>query len=344
MMLLLAGCTEDHVPECIPEGPHVVLTTTDFEVGALSALDVDGSCVGDGIASVGPDTVVRALGDRVVTAQRTGGDAVRVYVPGEYTHPEAEFVVEHEGNVHDVARAGDELWFTLYDANRLAVTDLAGTPRASIPLDPYSDADGFAEPDLSVLLGDRLYVALQRLDRTAGAAWGAGPGGLLLEIDPAARSVVRTFDVGVNPRLYRHPDDEGALVLLTGLYFALDGALSVLRPEGDSLELILTETEAGFDLDVLAGSVLLGTSVEEGGEARVDCVSLADGALIPGARTAAWPVAAARTADGTVAVAVRTGWGGADQGAVWQVDPADCGVVPVAETFALDPFDAAFVE
>ena len=345
MLLLLAACAPDRAPDCIPDGPHVVLTTTDFEVGAISALDADGSCVGDGIASVGPDTVVRALGDRVVTAQRTGGDAVRLYVPGRYTHPETEFVVEAEGNVHDVARAGDELWFTLYDANRLAVTAMDGTEEGSIPLAAYSDADGLAEPDLSIVLDDRLYVALQRLERGEGPLWGAGPGGLLLEIDPPSRTVLRTFEVGPNPRLYRHPDDPLALVILTGLYFALDGALSVLRPDADDApQPILTEAEAGFDLDVLAGSVLLGTSTEEGGEARIECVSLDDGTLTPGLSTDAWPIAAVGLADGTVAVAVRTGWSGAQAGAVWRVDPADCAVVPVAEEFGLDPFDLAFVQ
>jgi hypothetical protein len=343
MVLLLSACAPDRAPDCIPDASHVVLTTTDFEVGAISALDVSGGCVGDGIASVGPDTLVRALGDRVVTAQRTGGDAVRVYAPGRYTLPEAEFVVENEGNVHDVARVGDELWLTLYDANRVAVTALDGAPRGSIPLAPYSDADGYAEPDLSVVLGDRLYVALQRLDRADGPSWGPGPGGLVLEIDPSSRTVLRSFDVGPNPRLYRHPDDDGALVVLTGVFFALDGALSVLRPDDDALEQILTEGEAGFDLDVLAGTVLLGTSTEEGGEARIECISLADGTLTSGARTDAWPISAVVAADGRVAVAVRTGWSGADTGAVWLVDPLDCAVTPIAEDFRLDPFDVAFV-
>jgi hypothetical protein len=321
----------------------VLLTATDFEVGALSALTVDGACVGDAIASVGPDTIVRALGDRVVTAQRTGGDAVRVYLPGEYLAPETEFVVEHEGNVHDVARVGDELWFTLYDGNRLAVTDRTGAPLGSIPLDLYSDADGFAEPDLMAVVGDHLYVAAQRLDRSAGAVWGAGPGGLVLEIDPAARAVVRTFDVGANPRLYAHPDDPDALVVLTGLFFALDGELSVLRPEAGTLDPILTELDAGYDLNVLAGHVVLGTDIETGGPSHVDCVSLADGALSPGAATDAWPVAATATGDDGVAVAVRTGWGGAEADAVWRVDPAGCSVAPIVENLSLDPFDVTFV-
>jgi hypothetical protein len=320
----------------------VLLTTTDFEVGALSALDVQGSCVGDGIASVGPDTVVRALGDRVVTAQRTGGDAVRVYVPGQYAAPESEFVVESEGNVHDVARVGDELWFTLYDANRMAVTDLHGAPLASIPLDAYSDADGFAEPDLTAVVGDHLYVALQRLERT-GAHWGTGPGGLVLRIDPAERAVVDTFDVGPNPRLYAHPDDATALVVLTGVFFALDGALSILRPDAGSVEEILTEAEVGFDLNVMAGAVVLGTSTDQGGPSFVTCVSLTEGTLATGTETDAWPVAATRTVDGSVAVAVRTGWGGAEEAAVWGVDPAPCTVDPIAEHFELDPFDVAFV-
>jgi hypothetical protein len=321
----------------------VLLTTTDFEVGALSALDVEGSCVGDGIASVGPDTVVRALGDRVVTAQRTGGDAVRVYVPGRYTAPETEFVVETEGNVHDIARVGDELWFTLYDANRLAVTDLAGAPLASIALDAYSDADGFAEPDLLAVVGDHLYVALQRLARGDGSRWGAGASGLVLEIDPAERSVVRSFDVGTNPRMYPHVEDPAALVVLSGVFFELDGHLSVLRPGEGSVEEVFTEAEVGYDLNVLAGPVVLGTSVEQGGPSHVDCVSFTDGTFATGTTTDAWPVAATPTSDGSVAVAVRTGWGGVEEAAVWQVDPATCAIVPIAEHFELDPFDVAFV-
>jgi hypothetical protein len=337
--LALVSCAPDHSPDCVPSGPHLLLTTTDFEVGALSALDATGACVGDGLASVGPDSLARTVGDRVVTAQRTGGDAVRVY-----TAPAAEFVVEAEGNVHDVARVGDTLWFTLFDTNRLAATTLDGSPVAEVDLTPYADADGFAEPDLTVVLGDRLYVALQRLDRTGGNVWGAGPGGLVLEVDAASGDVLATFDVGSNPRLYAHPTDDDALVVLTGVFFALDGAVTVLHPSDGRVDEVLTEVEAGVDLNVFAGGVILGTTPDQGGSATIGCVSLADGSWTIGTQTDAWPVAAVERPDRSVDVAIRTGWSGGGDGAVWRVDPAaGCRVEPVAEGFRLDPFDVAWV-
>lgn len=346
-MILLGwlGCAGPVEPACVPDGPHLVLVTTDFEVGALAAVSPDGACIGDALATVGADSVTRWTGDRVAVVQRTGGDALRLYDPGHYDAPALEVALEQGSNTHDLVQVGDELWSTPWERAELVVTGLDGARLGSVDLAGEADADGLPEPDHLVVRGDRLYVALQRLDREQG--FGPGDGGRVLEIDPAGRSVSRSWDTGPNPKLYPHPDDPDALVVLTGVFFALDGALSVLRPDdGGLLPPLLTEADVGVDLTVLAGTadgaVWIGVDPEVGGPSRLECLSLADGASRGRVDTDAWPVAAVAGDDGGVWVAVRENLG-AGEGGLWRVDPTTCEREVVADGFRLDPFDLVWV-
>lgn len=342
--LWFVACASPPAPGCRPAGPHLLVAATDFEVGALGVVAEDGGCVADAVATVGPDTVLRRVGDRVAAIGRTGGDRLRLYDFGRYDAPALEVALEAGSNTHDAARIGDELWLTAWERADLRVLGLDGRERARVDLSAHADADGLPEPDLAVVLGDRLYVALQRLDRRQG--FGAGGDGRVVEIDPATREILRHWDTGPNPKLYPHPSDPGALVVLSGVFFEVDGDLRVLAPDAGLGPPLRREADAGADFTVLAGTaagaVLLSVDPEVGGPSRVDCLSLPDGADLGGFRTEAWPVAAVAGDDGGVWVAVRENLG-AGEGAVWRVDPTDCEVVPVAEGWRLDPFDPVWV-
>src|SRR5207245_2586303 len=73
-------------------------------------------------------------------------------------------------NPHDVAvLAPDKAYVTRYDAKELWIVDpsaasCAGFLRDTVDLSPWGDADGIPEMDQMALVGDRLFVSLERLD------------------------------------------------------------------------------------------------------------------------------------------------------------------------------------
>ena len=75
MWLLLAACSDPPRPTCTPDSSHLLLVTTDYDAGALAAVELDGSCVADPIASSGTDPLVRWLGDRVAVIVDGGATA-----------------------------------------------------------------------------------------------------------------------------------------------------------------------------------------------------------------------------------------------------------------------------
>jgi len=341
MLLALAmwGCAPvpaDHA--CDLSGPHVVVATTDFVGGALAAVTVDDSgdaCVADRLVSIGGDAVVRSTDRRVWVLERTGGSTLTAYDPGAYQQPVVEVVVAPGGNAHDLVRYDDQLFVSLYDEARIAVLDGDGDPVGEVDLSPYADADGLPEVDRLVVTDVGLFAALQRLDRDSG--W-VGTEGYVVRIDPADLSVETLWSTGPNPRLAAHPDGE-RLVALTGHYFAPDGALEVVDPVDDAVDPLLVEEELGFDLGSSAGSVVVGTAFEEGGDSVLAGWD-ADGVRVL-QEGAAWYVDAVSTPLGVV-VATRRGWGGQGAGELLLVD--DEGVSWLADGFALDPFAVAFVE
>lgn len=341
MILLLACLPEIDLDRC-PRGPHLLLSTTDYESGALATVDPTDGCTADQLATTGPDAIVRDVGDRVLVANRAGGDSVVVYEPGVYERPVTEFVVERGGNVHDVVAVGDEWWFALYERNAVVRTDRNGTERGRIPLG-NADADGLPEADRFVVTDAGVFLALQRLDRES--AWTPGDG-RIVRLDPDRAEVDAGWDTGPDPKLYADPSDPSALIVLTGRYGAPDGALLRFDPRSGTTTPIVTEAELGHDLSGFAGidghAVLLGVDFDVAGPSTVSCIDLATGALTPGVSDAAWFVEAVSAGD-RVHVAVRSGFLGSAASAVLTVDPETCDVQTLAEGFWLDPYAIRWV-
>lgn len=340
MWVLVACADGPRAPACAPDGPHLLVATTDFSSGALAAVATDGSCVADAIASAGPDPLVRWLEDRAVVADRTGGNAIRTYLPGAYSAPEREFAVDVGGNVHDVAQVGDTLLISLFDRAEVVATDLDGAEIGRVDLAAHADADGLPEADRFGIADGRLLLAVQRLART-GSTWPPAGEGRVLEIATDALEVAAAWDAGTDPKLALD-------LVLTGVFFEPDGALhgfdAGLGPP------VATEAALGYDLSGVAAvgdhAVVLGLGFPRGdgtyGPQHVDCVDLRDGAVTPGLETGAWPVDLA-AGDGAVYVALRASWSEAGANAVLRVDPVTCAVETLAEAFLLEPFALAHI-
>ncbi|MEQ1508068.1 MAG: hypothetical protein ABMB14_37915, partial [Myxococcota bacterium] len=333
------GCAEPAGGSCPGGGPHLVLTTTDLESGAVATVDPATGCVADALASAGTDAIVRSGPYGVVIANRSSGDAIRRYAPGDYRVPVDEFVVERGGNVHDAVERDGDWWFTLYERDYVAVTGPDGAERDRISLADHADADGLPEADRLIERAGGLFVGVQRLARADGFA---PLDGRIVALDPPGG----WWAVGPDPKLYPYPGDDEQIVALTGRFFEPDGALVVFDPATGGSTTVATEAALGVDLDGFAGvgdrGVVLGVGFAVGDPSWIGCVDLVTGAVTDGITTDGWAFDAV-AGDGLVYVAVRTGWGGSDR-AVWSVDPATCAVEVLADGFALDPYGIAWVD
>jgi hypothetical protein len=240
-----SGCVDPRRPSCEVAGAHLLIASTDYQSGVLGAVALDGSCLAEPVASSGTDPLVRALPEYLLYADRTGGDGVRLYEPGSYGRPVREFALPAGGNTHDVVQVGEELYFARYESSALWVTDLDGRPRRTIELgDGRPDPDGVPEVDRFVVVGERVFVSLQHVDRGTGWPVANGPGELV-EVD--TRAVIDRIEVGPNPRVW--PARDGVFVA-SGLFFALDGTVEHVTADGVRTELA-TEAALGFDVTMV---------------------------------------------------------------------------------------------
>ncbi|HHO50380.1 MAG TPA: hypothetical protein ENK18_05780 [Deltaproteobacteria bacterium] len=347
-LILLAAC-EPAPPErdCALGPEHLVIATTDYVSGALAAVDPQTGCVADLLSSLGPDPLVRALGDRVAVVDRSGGDTLRLFEVGAYERPVVEVVLEVEGNIHDVERVGDQLLVTLYDRDQVVVTDLDGVELGRIELGAHADADGVPEADQIEVVDSIPWLSLQRMTR--GARWSADQPGRLVPLQLDTLTTGAPLEIGDNPRLVSDP--LGGLAVLTGIFAEPDGALHPIDLQQGLLPPLVTEGELAMDLTHLVGlgpdddrAVLLAVPFAEGQPSELLCLDRLTGAVTPGLQTDGW-LRDAVAALGRVWVIERTGWGAAAgrAAALHTVDPASCTVERVTEAFALDPDSIAFV-
>ena len=151
---------------------RAVVVTTDFETGLLATVGVARPHrVGHPGTPIHADAVVRVSGDRVYVVNRFLGDNLQVLDPRQGLRTLLQCSTGPGSNPHDVALvAPDKAYVTRYDRAQLWVVDpgassCVGFFRSAIDLSPWGDADGLPEMDQMALVGDRLFVSLERLDR-----------------------------------------------------------------------------------------------------------------------------------------------------------------------------------
>jgi DNA-binding beta-propeller fold protein YncE len=183
-----------------PHAARAVIVTTDFETGLLATVGVrPPHRVAHPATPIHSDAVVRVAGDRVYVVNRFGGDNLQVLDPAHGLATLLQCSTGPGSNPHDVAvLAPDKAYVTRYDAKDLWVVDpaaasCAGFRRGTVDLSPWADADGIPEMDQMALVGDRLFVSVERLDRTRRFA----PAGrsLLVVLDTASDAVVGVVEL-----------------------------------------------------------------------------------------------------------------------------------------------------
>jgi hypothetical protein len=242
-----------------PAAPRAVVLTSDFETGVLVGMPVAKPArARPAAASVHGDALVRVQGDRVFVVNRFLGDNVQVLTDRLVTRLQCS--TGPGSNPHDVALAApDKAYVTRYDREALWIVDPTASGcvtfrRGTIDLGPFADADGLPEMSQMALVGTRLFVSLQRLDRTSGFA-PVGPSWLAV-IDTTTDTVVATVPLAGrntladNSGLLREPGTGKLLVPQAGnVYRTGDGGLERVDPA--------TLASEGFAVteDVLGGTI-----------------------------------------------------------------------------------------
>jgi len=260
---LAAACAPE--PERDPAiGGDLFVLTTDFETGAFSVVD---SATGEAAVNVGlvhSDATARVRGDRVYVVNRLGQDNVTALDAGDRYAVLWQTSTEPGSNPQDIAFVSDrKAYVSRLERTSLLVLDPStGAPRGTIELGSLADADGLPEPAAMLAVGDRIVVAVERLDHD-DAYRPTGPGALAV-IDPATDRLERTIELAA-PDPYGDmalAADGRLLVAEVGVFGELDGGIEAIDlAAGTSDGLILDEATLGGDVTaftpVADGSVWL---------------------------------------------------------------------------------------
>lgn len=253
---IVAACGEEPRRDPAAEGTLFVLTT-DFETGAFAVVDHEAQTAAVNVGLTHSDAVARVRGSRVYVVNRLGQDNVTALDAAQRFRVLWQRSTEPGSNPQDIAFASDEKAYVprLELPTVLVLDPRDGTPLGAVDLAALADADGVPEATWAVAFGDRIVVAVGRLDRN-DAYRPTGPGALAV-IDPATDRVERSIELGAaNP--WGEPAvaaDGRLLVGLAGRFGALDGGIEAVDvPAGRSDGLLPTEAELGGDvLSFVAG-------------------------------------------------------------------------------------------
>lgn len=161
----LAGC---------PAATRAFVSTSTFEEGSFATVVLDQP------RAVTPstpqrrifrDAVARGFDDLVYVVNRLYADNIQVLDPGDGLRTRMQCSTGNGTNPHDIAVvAPHKAYVTLFEKKELLIVDPAaprdcsGFVRGRIDLSSLADPDGIPDMDQMAVVGDRLYVSLQRLD------------------------------------------------------------------------------------------------------------------------------------------------------------------------------------
>jgi hypothetical protein len=263
------------------DGGLVLVTTVsdDYSVGALAGIGMESWLVYDNLTALTGDARVVVDDGMVYQLNGYGYDFVRIYQRDQWTSPQAEFSTGDYSNPVDAQVCGGQLYISLYGGAGIGVYDPGtGILNGMVDLSDYADADGQAEPATMLEINGKLYVALQRMKTDVDYT---SDQGAIIELDCEASTISRSWEVGPSPSI--HPWlNHSELLVRTGNYFVLDGALSILNlSSGELGEPLLQESELGVEItDAVASSTAaLVVTTDADSKYTIHCYDMLEGTL-----------------------------------------------------------------
>ncbi len=236
--------------------------TSDFETGSTAFLPAGASTADIDLLTIHSDASARYRNGRVYVLNRLGQDNVLVLDADDWRKPITQFSVGNGMNPHDIAFAGpSKAYISRYGSVSVLIVDPRdGTELGEIDLSGFADADGLPEMSQMAMIGSRLYVACQRLDRDGGFE-PVSPSVLavidtetdaLVDMD-SSRDGVQGWELSAtNPNSLIAVGGNQLFVSMTGSFGDMTGGIEILDvADGNTRGLVLTETELGGDLNWL---------------------------------------------------------------------------------------------
>lgn len=232
--------------------------------GRFSVMHPEGVAV-PFFTSIHSDAMARYYNGRVFIVNRLGRDGIQVLDPQSAYLTVSEYSTGNASNPHDiVVTANGKGYISLYGrSNILVVHPESGAVIGSVSLAAYSDPDGYPEVSGLHAEGNRVFAAVQRLDRNDPfSTWppAAGYPSLLVEIDAGSDTIVAAHAMPFsNPfsklrrvDLFGQPHLVMACPSWLGYNFRIDGAVIAFNLTTNSFTTLYRETAAGGDiLDVV---------------------------------------------------------------------------------------------
>jgi len=264
--LLVAPRSGAAEPETLPpfvNGDFIYTLTSEYDYGAGSDAVTDVYPPWQTVAHLHPwvgDTEAVFYEGKIYVVSRWGADHITVLDPRDDLAIVRQFSVGAGSNPQHICFVSEQRAFvTRYESAELWEVDPAtGQRTGTIDLGPLADADGIPEMHKMAIHGGRLYVALQRIDRSTWEPAGMSclavvdlADNTLIDIDPAAAGIQGIELLATNPNsgIIRDPITGDFLIGQLGRYGVLDGGIERLdRETYESHGLVLTEAALGGDL------------------------------------------------------------------------------------------------
>jgi hypothetical protein len=243
---------------------HAFILTTDFYTTAYyCAVEIPSPHTATiNIGPVSTDAVAYYdwAEDKIFIVNRFMADNVQVVENGPDFRTIGQYSVGNGSNPHDIRLAGaTKAYVTRYEWRTLLIIDpYSGDSLGVIDLSPMADVDGIPEMDRMEIVGDRLFVTLNNIDRLTWSP--AGPGKVAV-IDVAADTLVDCDPLlpGTQPIVLGLADPYTELrydqarkelyVGCVGRWGMVDGGVEAIDPEGLTSKGVLV-SEGAFGGDV----------------------------------------------------------------------------------------------
>ncbi|MFC1526892.1 FlgD immunoglobulin-like domain containing protein [Candidatus Latescibacterota bacterium] len=241
----------------------IFVVTTDFTTGSTAYLPPGAEEAQIGRLPLHGDLAVRYAMGKVYVIERLPRDNIVVYDAGDPGTLERQFSVGNGTNPQDIAVVSPErAYVTRYEVPTvLIVNPTTGDSLGHVDLSAFADADGIPEMGEMVVIGTRLYVSVQRLDRS-GFPWTTvdvsylvivdAASGQIVDADPEADGIQGIRLAAANPNsLIR----VGGRIAVSGAATLGDvaGGIEIVDPAGgQSTGLVVTEEALGGDITHLS--------------------------------------------------------------------------------------------
>ncbi len=245
-------------------GEHAFIVTSDYyTAGYYSTIEIaPPRAAMVSIEPVNPDAVAYYdwTEDMIFVVNRYLADNVQIVENNPGFSTIGQYSVGNGSNPHDIRLADNtKAYVSRYEWKTLLIVHpYSGDSLGVIDLSPFADADGIPEMDRMEIVGGRLFVTLNSIDRTT---WLPDGPGKIAVIDVAADTLVDCDpdSAGIQPIVLSLPNPYTELrydacrgrlyVGCVGAWSVMDGGIEVIDPYSlESEGVVITEQALGGDV------------------------------------------------------------------------------------------------